>query len=109
MTTAGPQHNQIAQPNRTLDNSTTWVPDYNSAHYRDMYFNRMADYYQKQSSGRYTVNGEVTEWVRVPFNGPRYGNNTLVGDTGTWSLIADAINIWTQDRLNEGMTMDQVK
>ena len=106
----GPQHNQIAQPDRTTDNNTAWQADYNRDHYRNMYFTKMADYYQKQSSGRYTVNGEVTEWVRVPFNGSRYGANTpLVADPGAWTLIADAINIWTQDRLNEGMTMEQIK
>ena len=59
-----------------------------------MYFNRMVDYYQTQSSGRYTINGDVTEWVKVPFNGARYGSN-LMGDAAAWTLIADAINIWT--------------
>ncbi len=68
-TTRGPLHNQIAQPDRTVDNSTIWQPDYNRAHFEDMYFNRMRKYYETQSSGRYTFNGEVTEWVRVPFNG----------------------------------------
>ncbi len=28
---AGPQHNQIAQPNRTVDNTTIWQADYNKA------------------------------------------------------------------------------
>ena len=32
-----------------------------------MYFNRMAKYYDRQSSGRYSVKGDVTEWVKVPF------------------------------------------
>lgn len=110
LTMMGPQHNQIAQPDRSVDNTTTWEPDYNADHYRHMYFTKMADFYQKQSSGRYTVNGEVTEWVRVPFNGSRYGaNSPIVGDTGAWTLIADAINIWTQDRLDEGMTLDEIK
>ena len=59
----GPQHNQIPKPDRKVDNSTLWKPDYNQAHFKDMYFNRMADYYERQSSGRYTVKGDVTEWV----------------------------------------------
>ena len=47
---------------------TLWQADYNRAHYEDMYFNRMAEYYETQSSGRYSVDGTVTEWVKVPFN-----------------------------------------
>ena len=110
-TTPGPQHNQIPQPDRTRDNATIWQPAYESAHYEDMYFNRMKKYYETQSSGRYTINGAVTEWVKVPFNGPRYGANSNlgVGDTGAWTLIADAINIWTRDQINSGKTLAEVK
>jgi len=103
----GPQHNQIAQPDRLIDNSTIWQADYNRDHYVDMYFNRMVDYYNKQSSGRYTINGEVTEWVKVPFNGARYGSN-VIGDNAAWTLIADAINIWTQQQLASGKTLPEV-
>ena len=44
-------------------------------HYQDMYFNRMATYYEKQSSGRYSVEGDVTEWVKVPYNQALYGRD----------------------------------
>lgn len=104
----GPLHNQIAEPNRSLDNSTIWQPDYNRAHFADMYFNRMVDYFRTQSSGRYTINGDVTEWVKVPFNGHRYGSN-LMGDAGAWTLIADAVNTWTQQQLASGKTLDEVR
>jgi immune inhibitor A len=104
----GPLHNSIAEPNRALDNSTIWQADYNRDHYRDMYFNRMKEYYRVQSSGRYTFNGDVTEWVKVPFNGARYGNNSL-GDPAMWTLIADAINVWTNNQLASGKTLDEVK
>lgn len=104
---AGPSHNQIAEPNRAVNNSTIWQADYSSDHYRDMYFNKMAKYYQTQSSGRYTINGDVTEWVKVPFNGSRYGSNTL-GDASAWTFIADAINTWTQAKLASGMTLAEV-
>ena len=103
----GPLHNAIAEPDRNFDNNTIWQSDFNSDHYRDMYFNRMVDYYAKQSSGRYTINGSVTEWVKVPFNGARYGSNTI-GDTGAWTLIADAINTWTAQQLASGKTLQQV-
>jgi Immune inhibitor A peptidase M6. len=46
----GPLHNEIPQPDRSVDNSTLWKADYNREHYVDMYFNRMANYYKAQSS-----------------------------------------------------------
>lgn len=106
--TAGPLHNQIPEPNRSTDNNTIWQANYDRAHFEDMYFNKMAQYYQTQSSGRYTVNGQVTEWVKVPFNGYRYGSNTM-GDAGAWTLIADAVNVWTKEQLASGKTLDEVK
>lgn len=104
----GPLHNAIAQPNRGVDNSTIWNADYNRTHYMDMYFNRMKEYYRVQSSGRYSFGGDVTEWVKVPFNGARYGNNTL-GDAAMWTLIGDAINIWTKGQLASGKTLAEVQ
>ena len=116
----GPDHNEIPEPDRDVDNSTLWQPDYNPAHYDDMYFNRMREYYEDQSSGRYSIDGEVTEWVRVPFNEARYGRS---GDTegtdpavcssivcnNTWFLIRDAMSFWVQNQLNAGMTMAQIQ
>lgn len=107
-TWAGPLHNQIPEPNRALNNSTIWQADYNRAHFMDMYFGKMVEYYRVQSSGRYTFNGDVTEWVKVPFNGARYGSNTL-GDAAMWTLVADAVNIWTNQQLASGKTLDEVK
>ena len=34
----GPQHNQIPQPNRAVDNTTYWLPDFGRQHYLDMFF-----------------------------------------------------------------------
>ncbi|HJR80130.1 MAG TPA: immune inhibitor A domain-containing protein [Anaerolineales bacterium] len=115
----GPLHNSIPQPNRAVDNSTLWQADYNKAHYEDMYFNRMAEYYQSQSSGRYTVEGQVTEWVKVPFNEARYGRSGDVNNVdpavcasivcnNTWFLVRDAMSFWVQDQLNNGWTMQEV-
>src|SRR5215204_4139448 len=103
----GPLHNEIAEPDRTFDNNTIWQADYNRDHFDDLYFNRMVNYYQTQSSGRYTINGNVTEWVKVPFNGARYGANAL-GDAAAWTFIADAINTWTKDQLAAGKTLEEV-
>jgi immune inhibitor A len=108
--TSGPRHNQIPQPDRSVNNTTIWQADYSREHYVDMYFNQMVEYYKSQSSGRYTFNGDVTHWVKVPFNGYRYGsNNAAVSDVGTWTLIADGINLWVKAQLASGQTLEQVK
>jgi immune inhibitor A len=106
----GPLHNNIAKPNRSVDNSTLWLKDYNRTHYQDMYFNRMAAYYQSQSSGRYTVDGAVTEWVKVPFNEARYGRDFCGGIVcnNTWFLVRDAMSFWVKSQLDAGWTMQQV-
>ena len=65
-------HNNIAEPDRSVDNTTYWVPDFSQAHYKDMLFsdapgaNSMRNFYIEQSSNRYAVNGAVTDWVTVP-------------------------------------------
>lgn len=106
--TPGPLHNQIAQPNRAVDNYTIWQPDYSREHYVDMYFNQMKEYYRVQSSGRYTFEGEVMHWVKVPFNGARYGANALGLATATWQLIADTVNTWTAQQLASGKSLQEV-
>jgi len=106
----GPLHNSIPKPNRRVDNSTLWQADYSKQHYEDMYFNRMADYYETQSSGRYSVEGEVTDWVKVPFNEARYGRDAC-GDivcTNTWFLIRDAMAYWVEGQLEQGKTLAQI-
>ncbi|MFN8194659.1 MAG: immune inhibitor A [Nocardioidaceae bacterium] len=106
----GPLHNQIPEPDRSVDNSTLWQADYNRAHYEDMYFNRMADYYERQSSGRYSVDGDVTEWVKVPFNEALYGRDYCGGIVcnTTKALIRDALAEWVQGQLDAGQTMTQI-
>ncbi len=106
----GPLRNQIPEPDRTKDNSTLWQPDYNRAHYEDMYFNRMRSYYERQSSGRYSVDGDVTEWVKVPFNQALYGRD-YCGDivcSSTKALVRDALAIWVDNQLKAGQTMAEI-
>jgi immune inhibitor A len=113
----GPLHNQIPEPDRTVDNSTLWQADYDREHYEDMYFNRMAGYYERQSSGRYTVDGDVTEWVKVPFNQALYGRAYCGNPPGavattcasTKALVRDALAVWVQNQLDAGQTMAQIK
>ncbi|WP_275559514.1 immune inhibitor A domain-containing protein [Streptomyces sp. 5-6(2022)] len=113
----GPAHNTIAQPDRADDNSTAWQKDYNREHFQDLYFSKdkkkqsLKKYYEKQSSGRYSVDGEVSDWVKVDWNEARYGSN-YCGDTNcanAWDLIRDGVNQWAKDQKAAGRTDAQIK
>jgi len=116
----GPLHNQIPEPDRSVNNRTVWQPDYNRAHYEELYFgdsprsNSVKKFYEKQSSGRYSVDGEVTDWVRVPYNEARYGrSNGFPCDatvcSNTWRLIQDAVTAWIADQHAAGRTDAQIQ
>ncbi|MFI6626223.1 immune inhibitor A domain-containing protein [Streptomyces sp. NPDC050528] len=111
--TVGPLHNQIAAPDRAKDNSTAWQADYNQAHFQDLYFGTgkntesLKKYYEKQSSGRYSVDGEVTDWVKVPYNEARYGSNKA--STGAWYAVQDGVNAWVAQREAAGDTAAEIK
>ncbi|MFD3420824.1 immune inhibitor A domain-containing protein [Streptomyces decoyicus] len=113
----GPAHNQIAEPDRAEDNSTAWQKDFNQKHFQDLYFSHdkkkqsLAKYYEKQSSGRYSVQGEVSDWVKVDYNEARYGSN-YCGQTNcasAWDLIRDGVNQWAKDQKAKGRTDAQIK
>lgn len=107
----GPLNNQIPKPDRKEDNSTLWNKNYDQAYYKNMYFNRMKSFYEKQSSGRYSIGGAVTEWVTVPFNEARYGNNKCgnIVCSSVWFLIRDALAEWTQSKLDAGWSMERIQ
>ncbi|MBZ5739583.1 immune inhibitor A domain-containing protein [Nocardioides mangrovi] len=107
----GPMHNQIPKPDRKVDNSTLWEKNYSRSYFENMYFNRMKKFYEQQSGGTYSIDGDVTEWVKVPFNEARYGNNNC-GDNvcnSTWFLIRDALAEWTQMKLDAGWDMAKIQ
>lgn len=111
--TVGPLHNEIAEPDRAVNNSTAWQADYNQAHFQDLYFGTgknaesLKKYYEKQSSGRYSVEGEVTDWVKVPYNEARYGSNDAA--TGAWYAVQDGVNAWVAEREAAGATAAEIK
>ena len=116
----GPLHNKIPEPNRAVDNSTNWQPDYNREHYQNYYFGTgpgvesLKTYYQRQSSGRYSVDGEVTDWVKVRYNEARYGRSDGYPCasnvcSNTWALVQDAANQWVLDQKAAGRTDAQIK
>ncbi|WP_434600397.1 immune inhibitor A domain-containing protein [Streptomyces sp. A5-4] len=113
----GPAHNAIAEPDRKEDNSTAWQKDYNQKHFKDLYFGKakgqesLKTYYEKTSSGRYSVDGEVSDWVKVDYNEARYGSN-YCGDTNcsnVWDTVRDGVTAWTADQKAKGKTPAQIK
>ncbi|GAA0907286.1 immune inhibitor A domain-containing protein [Streptomyces thermoalcalitolerans] len=115
--TPGPLHNQIAKPDRTKDNSTAWQKDYNRKHFEDLYFGTgkktesVKKYFEKQSSGRYSVEGEVSDWVKVPYNEARYGNNACGSSNcpSVWNVVSDGVNAWVAQQKAAGRTDAQIK
>lgn len=114
--TPGPLHNQIPEPDRTLDNSTIWAPDFNRDYYMDILFSEepgaisMRNFYIEQSSNRYAVNGDVTEWVQLPYNEANYGSNYCGGIVcaRTWLFIRDSANAWYNSQIAAGLTPAEI-
>ncbi len=115
----GPLRNEIPQPDRSVDNKTIWQPDYDRAHYERMYFGEgegvesVKTYYERQSSGRYSVDGLVTDWVKVRYNEARYGRSNMPSCpdnvcSNTWALIKDAVDTWVADQKAAGRTDAQI-
>ncbi|GHE28190.1 immune inhibitor A domain-containing protein [Streptomyces capitiformicae] len=115
--TPGPLHNQIAKPDRKKDNSTAWRADYNQKYFQELYFGTgkktesMKKYYEKQSSGRYSVEGKVSDWVKVPYNEARYGNNKCGQSncTSVWNVVSDGLTSWVAQQKAAGRTDAQIK
>jgi immune inhibitor A len=108
----GPQHNEIPEPDRSVDNSTIWEPDFSQDYYEDLLFSdapgavSMTTYYQEQSSGRYTVDGDVTDWGQVPYRTAHYGRD-YCGDIvcpTTWWFVRDSADAWYQSQLDAGLS-----
>lgn len=114
--TVGPVRNQIPQPDRSLDNTSIWAPDFNKAYYENMLFSQtpgavsMRNFYIEQSSNRYTVNGIVEDWVQVPYNEARYGTNacgSIVCST-VWRFVNDEVDAWYNGQIAAGKTSAQL-
>ncbi|MGB2568796.1 immune inhibitor A domain-containing protein [Micromonospora citrea] len=115
----GPLHNEIPKPNRAVDNSTVWQEDYSADYFRKLYFGEgqgdesLKQYYEAQSSGRYSVEGKVTDWVKVQYNEARYGRSGgyPCGSnvcTNTWALVRDAANQWVADQKAQGRSDEEI-
>ena len=98
-------HNSIPEPDRAVDNSSIWEPDFSEEHYEELLFSEapgaisMRNFYIELSSNRYTVDGDVTDWVAVPGTGASYGNNDDPGDAGAWLFVDDTVDTWWETSL----------
>ena len=105
-------HNNITEPDRDYDNTTLWEPDFNRDYYLDMLFaegedvNSMRQFYIENSSNRYTVYGDVTDWVPLPGVACDYDD----GDPGpgdgisVWQFLIDSTAGWYDAQLAAGKT-----
>jgi immune inhibitor A len=112
----GPLHNEIPEPDRSVNNTTIWAPDFSRAYYMDLLFSEapgdvsMRNFYIEQSANRYTVNGDVTDWVQVPYNAAAYGRN-YCGDivcAQTWVFVNHSIDAWYNAQITAGQTPAQI-
>ena len=130
----GPLHNRIPRPDRDVDNSTIWQPDFSRSSFQELYFGEGAvpgaggeiesvkTYYERQSSGRYSITGYVSPWVKVRYNEARYGrsfDDPADGDDpavcadvvcgNTWVLVRHAANRWVKAQRAAGRTPAEIR
>jgi immune inhibitor A len=105
------RHNAIKQPDRKVDNTTLWVDDFSRDHFENLFFNKapgansMYNFYVEQSSGRFAVKGDVTDWVQVPGTAASYDDNP---DANVWDFLRDEVNGWYAGQIAAGKTADQI-
>jgi immune inhibitor A len=109
-------HNSIAEPDRSVDNTTYWVPDFNRDHYIDLLFaegegvTSMRQWYIEQSSNRYTVYGDVTDWALAPDDACNYDDDRVHPDGGNavWYFLRDTVNDWYAKQIAAGKTPAEI-
>lgn len=110
------KHNQIPEPDRTINNTTMWVEDFSRDYIYNMLFdettgaNSMRNFYIEQSSNRYTVHGDVTEWIPVPGDAWTYDDDleSPLGGNAVWYFLKDTINGWYDAQIAAGKTPAQI-
>ncbi|MFL0411621.1 immune inhibitor A domain-containing protein [Microbacterium paludicola] len=108
-------HNEIPEP-AADDNSTYWEPDFSKAHFEEMFFGEGESFksvYDEMSSGRFAVEGGVSDWVQLPGTAAAYGANDIDPETGEdlgesnermTQFIKDSGDAWYEAQLAAGRT-----
>jgi immune inhibitor A len=110
------QHNTMPEPDRSVNNTDIWVPDFSREYFVDLLFNdapganSMRNFYLEQSSGRYTVHGDVSGWVAVPGNAASYDDDfeSPLGGNQVWYFLMDSLNAWYAGEIAAGKTPAQI-
>ncbi|QWF23375.1 immune inhibitor A [Nocardioides sp. LMS-CY] len=111
---AGPAAGEIPEPGPD-DNSTYWKPDFDRQHFLDMFFNGMPeqdgesfkDAYKEMSSGRFDLEGDVSDWVRVPNNEASYGQTE--SNVDMTRFIGDSATAWYDAQKAAGKSDADIK
>ncbi|MFD2008508.1 immune inhibitor A domain-containing protein [Streptomyces narbonensis] len=110
-TAPGPLHNEIARPDRSVDNSNAWTADFDKAYYENLFNGSgesMKTYYEKLSGGRYSVTNVVEDWVKVPHNASFYGDNAVEDTGGSWAFVQDTGDAWWNAQLAAGKSPAEI-
>jgi len=108
--------NSMPEPDRKYDNSSIWEPDFSRDYFLDLLFNEepgansMRNYFLEQSSGRYTVTGDVTDWTMVP-EGYEYYDDSVGGEdtsTNVWLFLQDMADVWYEGQIAAGKTSAEI-
>jgi immune inhibitor A len=117
--TAGPLHNTIPEPGAD-DNTTYWRPNFDRQHFMDMFFNGLPDQngesfrsvYKEMSSGRFDLQGDVSDWVKVPNAASYYQAADGSGDedgTSMKAFLTDGATAWYNAQKTAGKSDQQIK
>ncbi len=109
-------HNMIAEPDRSVDNTTIWTPDFNREYFLNLLFaegddaNSMRQFYIENSANRYAVYGDVTDWALAPGNACEYDDdlNHPNGGNAVWYFLKDTVNAWYADQIGAGKTPAEI-
>jgi len=113
-TYSGPLHNRLPKPTSKDDPAynVVWTADFSTAYYQNLLFGEgvfaqynldngeqvtidlrgysMREYFEEQSRGKYTVEGDVIGWVQVPHSSAWYGADACPGGRSAgYSPLAD--------------------
>lgn len=106
------KHNTISEPDRAVDNTTIWSPDFSRDYYMDLLFNdakganSMRNYYIEQSSNRYTVYGDVTNWIEVSNPAATYDDD--ISGPAVWGFLQESADGWYASQIYSGKTPAEI-
>ncbi len=105
-------HNSIPEPDRSVNNTTIWTEDFNRDYYLDMLFaegddvNSMRQFYIENSSNRYAVYGDVTDWALAPNGACTYDDD--LGGQAVWQFLIDTTESWYDAQIAAGKTPAEI-